>query len=211
MLRHLLPAEDRFFPMLSEQVDLVAAVSQALVDLLNNYGELGTRATAIYQLQDKGRSLRRIIINSLDTSFITPIDREDIHALTAAIDKILVNIVAGVRRMQLFKLQAPVPEMTGLAELLLAASGELKAAISLLGAVSNGGSGAEIRTRLINLSRLENDGDVLHHTVLVKLFRDEKDPFKVIKIKEVSGFLEEALDHFQRASHVMESILVKNT
>lgn len=207
MLKWLLPKEDRFFALFTEQAENVLTGSRALLDLMRAYTDTEKKAARVHEIEHQGDVLAQTILNSLDATFVTPIDREDIHALASSIDKVLDFIDAAAQRMVLLRLKKPTADMLKLGELIERAAQELCRVVPKL---SNPTFSEEIRVHLNELVRLEKEGDQIHHAALARLFEEEKDAIKLIKIKEITEFLEEALDRFERAAHVIESIVVKN-
>lgn len=208
MLKWLLPKEDRFFTLFTEQATNVLTGARALLDLVKNYQDQDKKAASIHQIEHQGDNLAQTINNSLDATFVTPIDREDIHALASSIDKVMDFIDAAAKRMVLLRLKKPTGDMVKLAELIERCAEEL---CKVVPKISNPQFAEEIRIHLRELTRLEKEGDQIHHGALAKLFEEEKDPIKLIKVKEVTEFLEEAIDRFERIGHVIESIVVKNS
>jgi uncharacterized protein Yka (UPF0111/DUF47 family) len=107
----------------------------------------------------------------------------------------------------LLRLKKPTQDMVRLGELIERCANELCLVVPKL---SNPSFSEEIRVHLGEIVRLEKEGDQVHHAALAKLFEDEKDPIKLIKIKEITEFLEEAIDSVERGGHIIESIVVKN-
>ena len=207
MLKWLLPKEDRFFALFTEQAENVLTGSRALMELLRNYTDQEKKAAHIHQIEHQGDNLRQTISNSMDATFVTPIDREDIHALASSIDKVMDYVDAAAKRMVLLRLKKPTKEMLELGELIERCASEL---VRVVPKLSTPALSEEIRVHLHELTRLEKEGDRVHHDALARLFEEEKDPIKLIKVKEVTEFLEEAIDCFERVGHIIESIVVKN-
>jgi uncharacterized protein len=208
MLKWLLPKEDRFFTLFTEQATNVRTGARALCELLKNYTDQERKAAHIHQIEHQGDNLAQTIRTSMDATFVTPIDREDIHALASSIDKVIDFIDAAAKRMVLLRLKKPTSDMIKLAELIERCADELCLVVPKL---DNPTFSEEIRIHLNEIVRLEKEGDMIHHNAIAKLFEDEKDPIKLIKVKEVTEFLEEAVDMFERVGHVIESIVVKNS
>jgi predicted phosphate transport protein (TIGR00153 family) len=207
VLRWLLPQEDRFFALFKEQVENVLTGARALLDLLRHYENVDHKTTQIHQIEHQGDNLCHAINNSLDSTFVTPLDREDIHALAGSIDRVIDYIDAGAKRMQVFHIKKPTAEMIKLAEYIERCVVELSQVVPKL---SNPSYSEVIRVHLAEIVRLEKEADQLHHHALARLFEDEKDAIKLIKLKEVTEFLENAVDMCERVSQVIESIVVKN-
>jgi predicted phosphate transport protein (TIGR00153 family) len=207
MLKWFLPREDRFFGLIHEQAETALSAVRTLIDLLKNYQDVQQKVEKIHQLEHDGDNLFHTINNSLDSTFVTPIDREDIHALSFAMDKVVDFIDAGAKRLVLFHIKKPAPAMLKLAEVLERAVIQLCKAVPKL---SNPSFGEEIRVHLTEIEGLEKEGDRIHHSAIAQLFDEEKDAIKLIKVKEVMEFFENSIDMCQRVGHVIESIVVKN-
>lgn len=207
MLKWLLPKEDRFFALMKEQADVVLAAARLLKELLHRYEDVEEQTRKIHDLEHQGDNMALSIRNSLDSTFVTPIDREDIHGLTAMVDHVLDFIDAAAKRMIIFRLKKPTPEMIELGDILERTVLEID---QLIPKLSNLGQSEEIRVHCSEIVRLEKEADQIHHRALARLFEAEKDAIKLIKIKEVTEFLENAVDTCKDVGHVIESIVVKN-
>lgn len=111
MLKWLLPKEDRFFALFTEQAENVLTGSRALLDLMRAFTDTEKKAARVHEIEHQGDVLSQTILNSLDATFVTPIDREDIHALASSIDKVLDFIDAAAQRMVLLRLKKPTADM----------------------------------------------------------------------------------------------------
>jgi predicted phosphate transport protein (TIGR00153 family) len=206
MLRWLLPKETRLFSLVDEQMKNLQEACRLLLDLLHKYENVETKTARIHELEHAGDNLTHIVKHTLDSTFVTPIDREDIHALTSAIDKILDYIDAAAKRMLIFRLKSPTPEMIQIAECLQLCVTELHTVVPRLGEAT---ISAEIRTRLTEIVRLEKDADLLHHRALARLFEEDADPIHVVKVKEIIGYLESAVDCCEDVAYVVEGVVIK--
>jgi uncharacterized protein len=145
------------------------------------------------------------VIVRIDKSFVTPIDREDIHLLASRLDDV-IDLVDGVaRRAQMFSVREPRPEAARLAGVLC------RAAECLQASVSNLKKPKLVLDATGQLKKLEEEGDAIYHEAVGALFRTEKDPIEVIKWKELFDKLEDAVDLCDDASNVLESIALKNS
>ena len=207
MLKWLLPKEDRFFVLFTEQAENVLTGARALLDLMRAFTDTEKKAARVHEIEHQGDVLAQTILNSLDATFVTPIDREDIYALASSIDKVMDYIDAAAQRMVLLRLKKPTSEMLRLGEVIEKCGQEL---VRVVPKLSNPSFSEEIRVHLHELTRLEKEADRIHHGALAKLFEEEKDAIKLIKTKEITEFLEEACDRFEKVGHVIESIVVKN-
>ena len=207
MLRWLLPQEDRFFALITQQVENVLAACQALLDMMRRYENLEEKAERIHTLEHQGDNLRNTIKHALDATFVTPIDREDIHGLAKSIDRINDCIDGAAKRMVLYRIKKPTPPMIKLGEILERCLNELCFVVPKL---SSPAMSEDIRVHLRELDSLEKEADRIHQTAIAHLFQEEKDAIKVIKFKEVSELLESAVDACERVGQVIETIVVKH-
>jgi hypothetical protein len=167
--------------------------------------DLASLAANIKDLEHKGDELTHRVIDELNKTFITPIDREDIHDLSAALDDVLDLIDGIATRIVLFRIVQPISSVPEMCAVLLSQAMEIGAAISNLQ------DNDHVVERCIEINRLENDADRLFQSAIATLFDEVKDPIEVIKRKEIIETLEAATDKAEDVANVLESIIVKNT
>lgn len=207
MFKWFLPREDQFFPLFRTQVQKILEGVRAVRDLLENYERIEEKAHQIHRIEHEADEICHNIYNTLDSMFVTPLDREDIHALAASIDGIMDQLDAGAKRMALFQIDAPMLEMQQLAQIVERSCHEILGVIDLLERKEMG----KIKTHLTEINRLENEGDRVNHGALSRIFSEEKDAIRLIKMKEVVEFFEAAVDSCEHVANVVESIIVKNS
>jgi uncharacterized protein len=161
-------------------------------------------AGKIKDLEHKGDELTHRVIDELNKSFITPIDREDIHDLSTALDDVLdlIDVTAG--RLVLFQIKQPIDEAKEMSGILLNQVKEISAAIFSLQ------DDEKVVNRCIEINRLENDADRLFQIAIGRLFEEVKDAIEVIKRKEIIDLVERATDKAEDVANVLETIIVKN-
>ncbi len=198
--------DEKFFKIFGQMTVYILEAAEILGTMVKNpSADLAPLALKIKDLEHKGDELTHTVIIELNKTFITPIDREDIHDLCAALDDVLDLIDSTSTRIVLFRITEPirsVPEMVGV---LLSQAREIGAA------VSNLQDNDHVIERCIEINRLENDGDRLFQAAIAALFDEVKDPIDVIKRKEIIETLETATDKAEDVANVLESIIVKNT
>jgi uncharacterized protein Yka (UPF0111/DUF47 family) len=145
------------------------------------------------------------IIKKLNKSFVTPLDREDIYALSAALDDILDLIDASAQRIVMYNVEKPTPEAKELAFLILKSCQTIDKAVALLG-----GKLEPIAEYCVEVNALENEADRVCREAISRLFDEEKDPIQLIKWKEIYETLERATDKCEDAANILESVVVKN-
>jgi predicted phosphate transport protein (TIGR00153 family) len=204
-MAQLFTKDEKFFKIFNQMTVHILGAAEILREMVENPGgDLQTLAVRIKDLEHKGDELTHRVIGELNKTFITPIDREDIHDLSTALDDVLDLIDSTAARIVLFKITDPIPEAPELATVLLSQVREISAAVSKLQ------DNDHVVERCIEINRLENDGDRLFQTAIGRLFDEVKDPIDVIKRKEIIETLEHATDKAEDVANVLETIIVKN-
>lgn len=204
----LIPKSSRFFVLFEKTATNLLEGAQALDELLNTH-DAAHRITLIGKLgtiEQKGDELTHEIIRTLNQSFVTPFDREDIYSLTTSLDDILDFIYASARSVEMYKIPVITPEIKKLGTLILNASKELHNAVPLLSSTRNMN---KLREATIAINSIENEADIVFEYAVAELFSTEKDAVQVIKMKEVLSLLEMATDKAEDAAYTLESILLK--
>jgi predicted phosphate transport protein (TIGR00153 family) len=180
--------------------------ARALVEMLNakgdDYAEHLKRIKAIEHSCD---DLTHSISMRLNKSFITPFDREDIYMLSGALDDIVDLIDDAARAMVMYEVRESTPHARRFAEVIQRMAVELHEIVSML-AKPHG-----INERLVELHRLENEGDEIYHKAIAELFHDATDPLMVIKWKDIYEKLEAAVDRCENVANIIESVIIKHT
>ena len=200
----LAPREERFFEMFDTSVDVVLRGARLFNDLLQDFSDVERKAKALKEVELEGDQNTHRVMEALNRSFVTPIDRDDIHALNAGLDDVLDYMEALASRLLLFKIQEITPEMKEFGKLLLMATEQIAEAVHNLRHID----------RLLpfckEIKNLENLGDDLSRKVISDLFENEKDPIQLIKLKELYGRMESTMDKCEDLANTIESIVIKN-
>lgn len=210
LLHALLPKDDKFFKYFEKDVDNLLNAAKVFKDLMSNAISKEERAQKIKRIEEiehLGDELTHQIFSELGANFITPFDREDIHALTSTLDEILDFIQGAATRIVLYRVESISPEQEKLAGLIYDAVVELRQAIYYLRDFRNAD---KIRENLVKINSMENEADDLFERAIASLFENCKDPILLIKTKELLVSLETATDQCEDAANVIESIIVKN-
>lgn len=203
----LIPREEKFFDLFVQQAENVLVGARQLKDLLEDYTDLDQKRMLIEKTESHGDELAHGILEKLNTTFITPMDREDIHALTSALDDILDLIHATAQRLHLYRVHTVTPEAISLASIILRASEETLALIRDLDKMKKP---KNMKERWIEVNRLENEGDAVSRAAIAGLFDNETNPIEVIKWKELYEHLETAIDKCEDAVNIVEAVCLKN-
>jgi predicted phosphate transport protein (TIGR00153 family) len=206
-LQFLLPKDRKFFPLFEQSTSNLVKASKVLVELVNTTPDKRKEMIReIEHLEHQGDNITHMIFNELSRNFITPFDREDIHALASAIDDVLDFIHGSAKRIELYKVTELSESITLLADCILKGSIELNIAVKNL---ENMKQIMIIKESCVKINSLENHADDVFNSGIARLFEEEKDPIKIIKIKEILSALETATDKCEDAANTIQTILVK--
>ena len=202
----LFKKDEKFFNIFGQMTVHIREAAEILGIMVQNPGsDLAAHAAKIKDLEHKGDELTHSVIDELNKTFITPIDREDIHDLSAALDDVLDLIDSTAIRIVLFRIVEPIKAAPEICAVLL------NQAIAIGAAISSLRDNDHVVEHCIEINRLENDADRLFQSAIAALFDEVKDPIDVIKRKEIIETLEAATDKAEDVANVVESIIVKNT
>ena len=205
----LFPKNKQFFDLCNQAAENLRKGAAALHQMLVAGGKnLGEQAKNIKQIEHEGDSITHEIIKKLDQTFITPIDREDIHQLASALDDVLDLIEAVADRIIIFKIQESTPQAQKLAEILEKCTDEIAKAVV---ALESNNSNAIINKYCLDIDRLESEADRASRDAIAGLFENEKNPIEVIKWKEIYEFMEEATDCCEDVANILESVVLKHS
>jgi uncharacterized protein len=204
-IANLLRGSDREFFDLFERAGLnIVRAAELLDEMLARYPETAGLAADILACEHDGDRLTHDVINRLNQTFVTPIDREDILQLASALDDIVDYTEEVADYLGLYKIEAPMAQAQRLAGVLRDATRQIAAAIPLMRDFK------DIRERMLEVHRLENEGDRITREAIASLFETGIDPMVVIRWKDIFERLENAIDSTERAAFILEGIVIKN-
>lgn len=204
MKLRLFPKGDDFFPLFEQAVDNLVDGADLLRDFMDRYEDIDRKAHAIKAIELKGDHLTHEIVEKLNRTFITPMDREDIHALSTGLDDVVDSIEAVSNRMIAFKIERPTDELRQMTDILYQAGQEIKKAVHSLRKLDG------LMSFCIAIKHLETRADEISRQMISDLFSREKDAIAVIKWKEIYGRMESATDRCEDIANIIEAIVVKN-
>ncbi|HEY8027281.1 MAG TPA: DUF47 domain-containing protein [Burkholderiaceae bacterium] len=207
MFGRLMPSEGKFFELFVQHADLCVKGATEMVGLMTNFDDLEIRMHAIESLEKQADKVTHETIELLHKTFITPIDRDDIHQLITRMDDVLDLLEDGAQTISLYDIKATTAEARRLAELSLACAEKMKQAVSLLHNMDNS---RQILTICGEIDRLESDADHVMRAAMSKLFRDEPDVRTLIKLKAIYEILETVTDRCEDVANIIEGIIVEN-
>jgi uncharacterized protein len=207
MLRRLFPREgQKFFELFDQHAARTLEAAKLLRAMLHSPGELEEQAKQIKAIEHEGDHITRTTIETLQKTFITPIDRGDIHRLISRLDDVLDLIDSTAERVWLYEFGDIQPDARDLADVLVNAVGEVHKAMTQLRDLRDGK--AIIRIRM-EVSRYEHEGDALMRRAVARLFREASDPITAIKWKEIYEYLESAIDRCQDVANVLVNVALE--
>ena len=207
MLKLLLPRDGGFFNLFRDISDLLVAAANEFSALLKADGaarELHTQR--IKDLEHKADSITHKTMTELHRTFITPIDREDIHVLIKRLDDILDFMDAAAQRVSLYDIGKAPADLVKMAEINILSCEHVKTAV---GALNNLKNTDVINKACVEINRLENEADTTLRSAVAKLFREEQDIRQLIKLKEIYELLETVSDRCEDVANVVESIVIE--
>ncbi len=206
MLSKLIPTDKRFFELFLKVSEILKKAGECLVFGVEHPEQLVECANKLERLEHDGDTLTHEILVLLDKSFITPIDREDIHELAQALDDCLDNIEAVTERMQLYGLTQPTESMRQLAEIIQKQANEIHVLLPQI----QGFKYEKIIAHCQEINRLENLADKVLRSALAELFKGDTDPLTVMKWKDIYDFLETTTDKCEDVAGIVERIVLKH-
>jgi len=201
----LVPKDRIFFDLFVEAGQNSLRASKLLRDMFADWPEDSGLARDILKAEQEGDRITHDIIQRLNTTFVTPIDREDIYGLATQMDDIVDYIEEAADFLGLYKIEAPMEQAQALTEVLVKSCGQLYEALQNLRGFK------ELEPYWIEIHRLENDGDRISRDAVASLFANGIDPMVVIRWKDIFAVLERAIDSTETAAHILEGIAIKNS
>lgn len=201
----LVPSERVYFELFEEAGHNVLRSAELLDELLSDYPDSKELAAEIKACENEGDRITHNIIDRLNHTSVTPIDREDILALASALDDTVDYTEEVADYLGLYRIEAPMEQSLRLAGVLHAAAREIAEAIPQLRGFR------DISRHTVEINRLENEGDQITRGAVASLFDTGVDPMVVIRWKDLYERLEEAIDAAERVAHIMEGITIKNS
>jgi predicted phosphate transport protein (TIGR00153 family) len=200
----LIPREEKFFTDFQALADELKIGSRLLEQMLEPAHPIWNKADEIKEVEHKCDFLTHGIIQRLNRTFVTPLDREDIHALARSLDDVMDSIDAAATLVRLYRLDTVRFGARELAQIITSSTHQVRLALDAL-ELHKG-----ILGHAVEINRLENEADRIHQQAVSKLFDDERDPLTVMKWKEALDFLEDATDRCEDVANVLEGVMVKH-
>lgn len=203
----LLPRQEVFFDLFEQQAETVNKGAQCLAELLKDFRNVEDVAFKLKATEHDGDEIAHEIMRKLNTTFVTPLDREDIHSLTSALDDILDYIETASDRMALYEIKEPTEASIKLSAILAKSTELTLQAVCGLRDMKNAKTIHEV---CIEINRLENQGDQINRAALAELFKMIDKPVEALKWREIYGHIETAIDKCEEVAEIIEATLLKN-
>lgn len=205
MIFGLIPKEEAFFEMFKKAAHNMIEGSRLLKVMVEDFRDPAAKAEQIKAVEHVGDGITHDIVLRLNQTFITPIDREDIHDLASALDDILDAVEDVADRFVIYKIAQPTESVVRLADILYQASVAVGRAVDRIGM-----SHAQISECSVQVNSLENEADRVSRDAISALFDKEADPIAVIKWKEIYEMIETATDRCEDVANILERIVLKH-
>ncbi len=201
----LFPHHENFFDLFSRQGALVREGCDQLFDLVAKFDDLEDRAKRLKDVEHRGDLVTHEIFERLNRTFITPLEREDIHALASGLDDVLDSVEAIGHRFVIFKITHTTPAATQLAKIIAQSSVQIESAVNNLKDFKN------LMGFTIEINRLENEADAISRQAVAELFSGSHEVMDVLRWKEIYGRLENAADQCEDIANTIETIVIRNS
>jgi predicted phosphate transport protein (TIGR00153 family) len=201
----LLPRDRTFFDLFIEAGQNTVHASRLLDRMMDEWPDAGSLSREIVDAEQEGDRITHSIIRRLNTTFVTPIDREDIYGLATQMDDIVDFTEEAADYLGLYQIEAPMEQAAALTKVLVAACEQLAEGLEHLPEFK------DLDKYWIEIHRLENDGDRISRDAVASLFSNGIDPMVVIRWKDIFAVLEEAIDATETAAQIIEGIVIKNS
>jgi predicted phosphate transport protein (TIGR00153 family) len=212
--KKFLPRNDNFFKLFDEHAEYIVKTAKGLSELIDNYADSSTREANIAKINSAEHSADRVtreVNRVLHKTFITPIDREQIHALINTMDDIADSIQDTAEVLMLYDVNKINDDIRRLTELCVRACERVKYAISLLPHTSDGPTAEAILKTCEEIDIIESDSDRIMRSAMSSLFRDYQDVKELIKLKAIYELLETVTDICEDVANIIEGIVLENS
>jgi predicted phosphate transport protein (TIGR00153 family) len=200
----LIPREEKFFEDFVAMAEQINRGAGLLEQMLAPDQPVWDKADEIKEVEHKCDFLTHEVIQRLHKTFVTPLDREDIHTLARSLDDVIDAIDDSAGVIRLYQISKVRPDARDLSRIIKASTEQVVTAMKALGRKQG------ISVAAVEINRLENEADRAHQIALRRLFEEEKDAIQIIKWKEILDFLEAATDRCEDVANVLEGVVVKH-
>jgi uncharacterized protein Yka (UPF0111/DUF47 family) len=204
----LMPREEKFFDLFDEVAEILVRASQQFLEMVQSFDRLPERAEGLRREEHNCDLVIERVIKALDRSFVTPLDREDIHRLATSLDDVLDNMEETSHRLLSFRIERPTPEQGEMARIIHECCTHIARAIHLVRTMKEPD---QMEISLREIGRLENKADRIYRDTDARLFSQPPDILTLIKMRELYGWMEETVDACREVAQVISGIVLKGT
>jgi uncharacterized protein len=201
----LIPRDTKFFDMFAEMASNLGDGARLLKQTLEEFTNVDDRVQQLKDIEHRGDDMTHNILTKLNSTFITPFDREDIYRLASSLDDVLDFVYAAGVRLVMYKITGAPPAASQLAGIIVKQADQLTDALARLEKKHD-----NVLENCVEINRLENEADSVARAAIAVLFEKEKDPISLIKLKELYEVLETATDKAEDAANVLEGVVLKS-
>ena len=199
--------EDIFYDLFDETIDRVEQAGIALNDLMNDYTDVVAKICLLKDIEHECDVHIHRIMKALNSSFIPPLDREDIYNIAKEMDNIVDTIEEAANSFDLFLIKEVRDEAKVMSSLILECIVELKVVVNEMRRMKKS---KLLKEKIIEVNRIENEGDVIYRTAIKSLFENDTPPIEVIKWKLIFEFLEDSIDSCENVANILEGVVMKH-
>lgn len=199
----LIPRDESFYDLFVQQARTLVQGAEVLQDLVTNFDDVEAKARRLHDYEHEADETTHEVMRRLNTTFVTPIDREDIHELASSLDDVMDHMDAAAELLVLHKIEHPLPEMKAQADLLLRAARTTLEAMEVLPKFD------QLEDYWVEINRLENEGDRVYRQGTADLFSGDFKAMDVLKWKDIIDELEGAMDEIEDVANTLEGIALK--
>jgi len=203
----MIPRETKFYDLFEKSAGNLVVAAGKLVDLFDDYRDIEAKVELIKDLEHEGDTITHEIMQSLHRTFVTPIDREDIAFLANSLDDVMDFIEDAARSAFLYRVTQPTDRVRELALIILKVTYKLNEVMPLL---RHRDQFKQILKQCVEINRLENEADDVHHAALAELFDNTRDVRDIIKWREIYEYMESAADRGEDVANVLEAVVLKH-
>lgn len=201
----IIPRDEQFYTLFLQMAERLTKAATLLDSLFKEPERRAHYVAAIKSVEHEADGLTYEIVDRIDRSFITPLDREDIHTLASVLDDVVDMIDGAARRVDMFQINEVHPPILRLTDVIVRAATEVQDAVKHMK------NSKTVNAKARELKKLEEEGDAIYHEIMGDLFANTADPITIIKWKELYDKVEDALDNCEDVANVLQSVAIKNS
>jgi len=197
---------EKYYDLFEELADKLEEGVKLFTEIIGNYAYSEYKVGKLKEIEHEADHITHQVYKRMHKMFLTPMDREDIYLLANKMDSVLDEVESAAVRMYLFRMKAPAPELVKITGILGEAVAKIRKVVF---SVRKKQDAALILSLCVEINTLENEADQLYRAAMVRLFEEEKDAIELIKVKDIIGRIETAVDNCEDVSNIIEGIVLK--